>query len=86
MSVEDIMKEHGFRISASCAGQAWYTKFVEHEGRRAYITVMDETGDGLPQKLNEPVQVGLYDLRSGEELVNCRIISSLTDYLDSLED
>ena len=86
MSVEDIMKEHGFRISASCAGQAWYTKFVEYKGRRAYITVMDETGDGLPQKLNEPVQVGFYDLRSGEELVNSRTISSLNDYLDSLED
>ena len=79
------MKEHGFRISASCAGQAWYTKFIKYEGRRAYITVMDETGDGLPQKLDEPVQVGLYDLRSGEELVNSCTISSLYDYLESLD-
>ena len=86
MSVEEIMKEHGVRISASCAGQAWYTKFVQYEGRRAYITVMDETGDGLPQTLNEPVQVGCYDLRSGEEVASILIMSSLNDYLESLED
>ena len=84
MSVEDILTRHGFRISASCAGQAWYTKFIKYEGRRAYITVMDEAGEGLPQRMDEPVLVGIYDLRSGDELDNSRTVSSLKEYLESL--
>ena len=55
MSVEEIMEKHGFRLSASCAGAAWYTKFIKYDGRRAYVTVMDKDGDGLPQSLDEPV-------------------------------
>ena len=86
MSVEDILTRHGFRISASCAGQAWYTKFIKYKGRRAYITVMDEAGEGLPQKMDEPVLVGIYDLRSGDELDDSRTLSSLKDYLESLEE
>ena len=84
MSVEEVMKEHGFKISASCAGQAWYTKFIEYKGRRAYITVMDKNGEGLPQSLDEPVQVGIYELRSGEELEESSNVSSLNSYLECL--
>jgi len=79
------MEEHGFKISASCAGQAWYTKFVEHKGRRAYITVTDKGGEGLPTSLDEPVLVGIHDLRSGDELEASQNISSLESYLESLE-
>lgn len=86
MSVEEIMEKHGFRLSASCAGTAWYTKFIEYDGRRAYITVMDKDGEGFPQSLDEPVQVGIYDLRSGDELENSQNISSLNSYLESLEE
>jgi hypothetical protein len=85
MSVEEVMKEHGFKISASCAGQAWYTKFIEYKGRRAYITVMDKNGEGLPQELDEPVRVGIYELRSGEDLEDSRNVSSLNSYLENLE-
>ena len=85
MSIEEVMKEHGFKISASCAGQAWYTKFVEHKGRRAYITVTDKGGEGLPASLEEPVLVGIHDVRSGDELEASRKISSLQSYLESLE-
>jgi hypothetical protein len=84
MSIEEVMKEHGFKISASCAGQAWYTKFVEYKGRRAYITVTDKGGEGLPTSLDEPVLVGIHDVRSGDELEASRNISSLESYLESL--
>ena len=86
MSVEEIMKEHGFRVSASCAGQAWYTKFISYNGRRAYITVMDKEGEGLPQLLDEPVVVVVYDLRSGDELKKYPDFDSLRSYLESLKE
>ena len=84
MNVEETVKQHGFQISASCAGQAWYTKFLAYKGKRAYVTVMDKDGEGLPQSLDEPVQVGIYELRSGDELEVCQDFRSLNSYLESL--
>ena len=78
MNIEEVMKEHGFKISASCAGQAWYTKFVKHK-------VTDKGGEGLPTSLDEPVLVGIHDVRSGDELEASRNISSLESYLESLK-
>jgi hypothetical protein len=46
---------------------------------------MDKDGEGLPQSLDEPVQVGIYELRSGDELESSQNISSLNSYLESLE-
>jgi hypothetical protein len=85
MSVEDVMKAHGFNLSASCAGKASYTKWVKHQGKRAYITVNDLSGESFPATLDEPVRVELHDLRSGNELETPRDISSLSSYLASLE-
>jgi hypothetical protein len=85
MSLDEIMKDHGFRVSASCAGQAWYTKFIDYQGKRAYITVMDKKGEGLPQLLDDPVAVVVYDLRSGDELETYPDIDSLRSYLESLK-
>ena len=84
MSVEDIMEKHGFRLSASCAGKASYTKWVKFNGKRAYITVTDASGDELPNSLDEPVRVGIYDTRSGDELEPGQDISSLKSYLETL--
>jgi hypothetical protein len=86
MSLDEIMKDHGFRVSASCAGQAWYTKFIDYNGKRAYITVMDKEGQGLPQLLDDPVAVVVYDLRSGDELETYPDIDSLRSYLESLKE
>ena len=86
MSVEEVMEQHGFRLSASCAGQAWYTKFLNYQGTRAYVTVMDKDGEGLPQSLDEPVLVGIYELRSGDELESRQNFGSLNSYLESLEE
>jgi hypothetical protein len=86
MSVEEAMEGHGFKVSASCAGQAWYTKFIKYQEKRAYVTVMDNDGEGLPQSLDEPVLVGIYELRSGDELEACQNFSSLRSYLESLKE
>jgi hypothetical protein len=84
MSVEDILKEHGFNFSASCGGKASYTKWVKYNGKRAYVTVNDATSDGFPTTLEEPVRVTVHDLKSGNELEPPQDISSLRAYLASL--
>jgi hypothetical protein len=84
MTVEEIMQSHGFNLSASCAGKASYTKWIKYQGKRAYITVNDASGDGFPSTLEEPVRVAIHDLRSGDELEVPRDIDSLSAYLESL--
>ena len=39
MNIEEVMKSHGFNLSASCAGKASYTKWIKYQGKRAYIAV-----------------------------------------------
>jgi hypothetical protein len=86
MTVEKVMKNHGFNLSASCAGKASYTKWIKYQGRRAYITVHDVTGDSFPNTLEEPVRVTIHDLRSGDEIEASREIGSLSFFLESLRD
>lgn len=86
MSVEDVMREHGFNLSASCAGKAAYTKFTEYNGKRAYISITDAKGEGFPISLDEPVLVTIYDFRSGDELEEARQVESLGDYLESMNE
>lgn len=86
MSVEEVMEKHGFSLSASCAGQAAFTKFIEHKGRRAYLTVTGANGEGFPTSMDEPVRVVIYDWRSGDELGPHEDFSSLGSYLDSLKE
>lgn len=85
MSVEEVMRTHGFNLSASCAGKASYTKWIKYKGKRAYITVNDASGDGFPTTLDEPVRVTVHDLKSGDELETPQDISSLSSYLASLD-
>jgi|UniRef100_A0A7V6DPP8 hypothetical protein len=84
--IDEVMKHHGFNLSASCAGKASYTKWVKHHGKRAYITVNDASGEGFPTTMEEPVQVTLHDLKTGNELEAPRHISSLSAYLESLQE
>jgi hypothetical protein len=84
MDVEEIMEKHGFRLSASCGGQAAYTRTLMHNGRRAVLSVTAQDNDGLPASMDEPVRVGISDLRSGDDLEVSRQFSSLTAYLESL--
>ena len=84
MTIEEMMKDHGFNLSASCAGKASYTKWIKYRGKRAYITVNDVSGDNLPTTLEEPVRVAVHDLKSGNELEDPQNISSLGSYLETL--
>lgn len=86
MSVEDVMTEHGFRLSASCAGKAYFTKFIRHGGKSAYIAVTDATGEGFPNTMEEPVKVTIYDMRSGDEVGDTLNVSSLAAYLESIKE
>jgi len=83
MSIEEVMKEHGFNLSASCAGKASYTRWIKYHNQRAYITVNDAGGDSFPTTLEEPVRVTIHDLRSGKELEPSQDIASLSAYLAS---
>ena len=86
MSVDEVMKDHGFNFSASCAGKGSYTKWIKYYGKRAYIAVHDASGDGFPTTLDEPVRVAIHDLRSGDELEAAQDINSLRSYLESLDE
>ncbi len=86
MKLEELMKTHGFNLSASCAGKASYTKWIKYQGKRAYIAVHDASGDSFPTTLNEPVRVAILNLRSGDELEPSQDISSLSAYLASLHE
>jgi len=86
MSVEEVMKSHGFNLAASCAGKASYTKWIKYRGKRAYITVNDVSGESFPTTLEEPVRVIIHDLRSGDELEAPQDIGSLSSYLESLSE
>ncbi len=86
MSVEEVMKSHGFNLAASCAGKASYTKWIKYRGKRAYITVNDASGDSFPTTLEEPVRVTIHDLRSGDELEVPQDVGSLSSYLESLQE
>ncbi len=86
MKLEEIMTSHGFNLAASCAGKASYTKWIKYKGKRAYITVNDVSGESFPTTLEEPVRVAIHDLKSGDEVEPGREISSLSSYLESLQE
>ena len=87
MSVEEQLDSYGFRLAASCSGKAAYTKFVKHEGKRAYISVTSvESENSLPTSLEEQVQVAIYDLKSGDELKPGENFVSLKAFLESLRE
>ncbi len=82
MNVEEKLAEYGFRLSAGCSGKAAYTKFVQHEGRRAYISVTSLASEDLPTTLEEPIHVVTYDLKSGDELDAGHDFKSLQEFLE----
>jgi hypothetical protein len=86
MNIEEVMKDHGFNLSASCAGKASYTKWIKYNGKRAYITVNDASGDSFPTTMEEPVRVTVHDLKSGNALESPRDIGSLSAYLESMQE
>lgn len=86
MTLEELLAQHGFSFSASCGGKGSYTKWVKHQGKRAYISVTDKGGDSFPTSLEEPVRVAVHDLKTGEEVEPPREFASLKAFLDSLKE
>ena len=86
MSIDEVMSSHGFNFSASCGGKGSYTKWIKYQGKRAYATVHDVSGESFPTNLDEPVRVAIHDLKSGNELETPRDINSLISYLESLNE
>jgi hypothetical protein len=86
MSIDEVMTQHGFNFSASCGGKGSYTKWIKHQGKRAYIAITDASGESFPTTLDEPVRVAIHDLRSGDELEVFQDIGSLNSYLASLNE
>jgi hypothetical protein len=86
MSIDEVMTSHGFNFSASCGGKGSYTKWIKHQGKRAYIAITDASGESFPTTLDEPVRVAIHDLKSGDEVEAAEDIGSLRSYLESLEE
>jgi len=86
MNLEEIMKNHGFNFSASCAGKGSYTKWIKYKGKRAYIAINDASGESFPITMEEPVRVAIHDLRSGDEVEPGREVDSLSAYLGALQE
>jgi hypothetical protein len=84
MSIEEALTSHGFNFSASCGGKGSYTKWIKYQGKRAYISVTDASGESFPTTLTEPVRVAIHDLKSGDEVEPAREIESLGAFLASL--
>lgn len=84
MNLDDTMSAHGFRLSAGCSGEGSYTRFIEFEGKQAYVSVTNADGDGFPTSLEDPVSVVVYDMKSGDELGPGRNFESLSAYLQSI--
>ena len=78
------MENYSFSVSSSCSGFEWYKKTIKHKGKDAFITITNNEGLGLPESLNDPVIVEIYDLDSGSEIEKSRRFDSLQACLDTL--
>ncbi|MBW2576107.1 MAG: hypothetical protein JRC88_11625 [Deltaproteobacteria bacterium] len=84
MKVDKIMADYGFSISSSCSGLEWYKKTIKHKDQDASIIITGNEDSGLPESLDDPILVEIYDLNSGNELEESQSFNSLKSYLDTL--
>jgi hypothetical protein len=86
MTLNQEMEKYGFGASSSGGGCEWYTKETQHKGKKAFIAVTDDGGLSLPESLDDPVYVGIYDMDSGDLLEEVQKFESLRSYLGSISD
>lgn len=86
MNLEEVLAQHGFNFAASCGGKGSYTKWIKHQGKRAYISVTDKSGESFPTALSEPVRVAIHDLKTGEEVEPPREFATLEAFLETLKE
>ena len=84
MEIKKIMEDSGFSIASSCSGFEWYKKDIKYQGHDAFITITNNEGLGLPESLDAPVVVEMYDRDSGNEIGKSQRFDSLQSYLDTL--
>lgn len=84
MELNKLMEDYGFSVSSSCSGFEWYKKDIKHKSKDAFITITNSEGLGLPESLQDPIVVEIYDLDSGNEIETSRGFDSLQSYLDTL--
>jgi len=85
MTVESIMKKYNFASSSSGGGCLWYTKPINHEGDDAFIAITAYDGGDIPETLDEPVLVGIYDIETMDVIVDAKRVDSLKSYLDTIQ-
>jgi len=86
VSVETIMKKHDFVSSSSGGGCLWYTKPTNYEGEDAFIAITAEGGGGVPQTLDEPILVGVYDMETMDIIVDAKRVDLLKSYLETIQE
>ena len=84
MEINKVMKDYGFSVSSSCSGFEWYKKEIRHKGTDAFITITNSESLGLPESLEDPIVVEIYDLDSGNEIEKSQSFESLQSYLNTL--
>ena len=84
MGVNHELIRHGFGASSSGGGCMWYTKEIQYKEKDAFVAITDVGGLALPDSLDEPVLVGIYDLDSGDLFDEVQTFESLRSYLASL--
>ena len=84
MTLNQEMEKHGFGASSSGGGCQWYTKEIKYKGKDAFVAITDDGGLELPESLDVPVMVGIYDLDSGALVEEVQRFGSLRSYLASI--
>jgi len=85
MEIDELMENYGFSVSSSCGGFEWYNKIIKHKGRDAFITLTNKDGSGLPNSMDDPILVDIYDSQSGNELEKSQSYASLKSFLDTID-
>jgi len=85
MTVEKIMEAHGFSVSSSCAGFEWYKKTIKYNEEDAFIVLTNPDGSGLPESMDAPAVVDIYEAASGKELEKTQTFSTLKSFIDTFD-
>ena len=85
MNLDNLMAEYGFAPSSSGGGCMWYTRETTSKGKPAFIAITDVGGCDLPESMEEPIMVGIYDLEEGECTDGVKEFPSLKSYLETVK-
>jgi hypothetical protein len=85
MSVETIMKNYKFVSSSSGGDCLWYTKPMYYEGNEAFVAITSEDSGDIPETLDEPILVGIYDMETMDIIVDAKRVNSLKSYLETIQ-